>query len=155
MLRFVMKSKIHRATVTERNLAYSGSLTIDANLMEQADLIPNEKIQVVNINTGVRFETYTIRGEAGSGIIGVNGGAARLAEAGDKGRAGQCRQIADVTQAHAVQSLEHGRRQAQPGHRQRIQRPVRGSRRDDPRVGETGGGPGRSRGQNPFRKHHG
>jgi aspartate 1-decarboxylase len=78
-----MKSKIHRATVTERNLAYSGSLTIDANLMEQADLIPNEKIQVVNINTGVRFETYTIRGEAGSGIIGVNGGAARLAEAGD------------------------------------------------------------------------
>lgn len=83
MLRFIMKSKIHRAVVTERNLAYTGSLTIDADLMERADIIPNEKIQVVNVNTGVRFETYAIRGAAGSGVIGANGGAARLAEAGD------------------------------------------------------------------------
>jgi aspartate 1-decarboxylase len=78
-----MKSKIHRATVTQRNLAYNGSLTIDTNLMELADILPNEKVQVVNVNTGVRFETYAIEGEAGSGIIGVNGGAARLAEEGD------------------------------------------------------------------------
>lgn len=83
MLRFIMKSKIHRATVTERNLAYTGSLTIDANLMETADLVPNEKVQVVNVNSGVRFETYVITGEPGSGIIGVNGGAARLVEEGD------------------------------------------------------------------------
>ena len=83
MLRFMMKSKIQRATVTERNLAYTGSLTVDANLMEAADLFPNEKIQVVNVNSGVRFETYVITGEAGSGIIGVNGGAARLVEEGD------------------------------------------------------------------------
>jgi aspartate 1-decarboxylase len=78
-----MKSKIHRATVTQRNLAYNGSLTIDVNLMKQADIIPNEKVQVVNVNNGVRFETYAIEGEPGSGIIGVNGGAARLAEVGD------------------------------------------------------------------------
>ena len=83
MFRFMMKSKIHRATVTQRNLAYNGSLTIDTNLMELADILPNEKVQVVNVNTGVRFETYAIEGEAGSGIIGVNGGAARLAEEGD------------------------------------------------------------------------
>lgn len=79
----MMKSKIHRATVTQRNLAYTGSLTIDSSLMEEADLLPNEKVQVVNVNTGVRFETYAISGEPGSGIIGVNGGAARLAEEGD------------------------------------------------------------------------
>lgn len=83
MFRLMMKSKIHRATVTQRNLAYTGSLTIDSALMEEADLLPNEKIQVVNVNNGVRFETYVIEGEPGSGIIGVNGGAARLAEEGD------------------------------------------------------------------------
>jgi aspartate 1-decarboxylase len=83
MFRIMMKSKIHSATVTQCNLEYQGSLTVDKNLMEMADLIPNEKNQVVNVNTGARFETYVICGVAGSGIIGVNGGAARLAAKGD------------------------------------------------------------------------
>lgn len=83
MFRNMMKSKIHEARVTQCNLEYHGSLTIDSNLMEMADLIPNEKIQVVNVNTGARFETYVIPGEPGSRIFGVNGGAARLTEIGD------------------------------------------------------------------------
>ena len=83
MFREMMKSKIHRARVTQANLQYQGSLTVDSRLMEAADLYPNEKIQVVNVNTGDRFETYVIPGEPGSGIIGVNGGAARLASVGD------------------------------------------------------------------------
>jgi aspartate 1-decarboxylase len=80
----MMKSKIHGARVTQCNLEYHGSLTIDSNLMEMAELYPNEKIQVVNVNTGARFETYVIPGEPDSGTIGVNGGAARLAEQGDR-----------------------------------------------------------------------
>jgi len=80
----MMKSKIHGARVTQCNLEYQGSLSIDSNLMEMANLFPNEKIQVVNVNTGVRFETYVIPGKPDSGIIGVNGGAARLAVKGDK-----------------------------------------------------------------------
>ena len=83
MIRMMMKSKLHRARVTQANLEYMGSLTVDRNLMEMADLLPNEKIQVVNVSTGARFETYVIPGEAGSGVIGVNGGAARLASVGD------------------------------------------------------------------------
>jgi len=83
MLRILMKSKIHRATVTECDLAYMGSLAVDTVLMEAANLCPNEKVQVVNLNTGVRFETYLIEGEPGSGKIGANGGAARLVEPGD------------------------------------------------------------------------
>ena len=83
MFRIMMKSKIHEARVTQCNLAYRGSLTVDSTLMEMADLIPNEKVQVVNVNTGARFETYVIPGEPGSGIFGVNGGAARLAAEGD------------------------------------------------------------------------
>ncbi len=79
-----MKSKLHGATVTQCNLGYVGSLTIDRNLMELADLLPNEKVQVVNVNTGARFETYVIEGEAGSGVIGANGGAARLCVEGDQ-----------------------------------------------------------------------
>ncbi len=84
MQRFMMKSKLHGATVTQCNLGYVGSLTIDRNLMELADLLPNEKVQVVNVNTGARFETYVIEGEAGSGVIGANGGAARLCVEGDQ-----------------------------------------------------------------------
>lgn len=83
MFRMMMKSKIHGARVVQCNLEYQGSLTVDKNLMEMVDLIPNEKIQVVNVNTGGRFETYVIEGEPGSGMIGVNGGAARLATKGD------------------------------------------------------------------------
>ncbi|WP_206831838.1 aspartate 1-decarboxylase [Alicyclobacillus fructus] len=83
MYRTLMKSKIHRATVTQTNLNYVGSITIDEDLMEAADLVENEKVQVVNIHTGARFETYVIPGDRGSGVIGLNGAAARLAEPGD------------------------------------------------------------------------
>ncbi|MDI6601346.1 MAG: aspartate 1-decarboxylase [Thermoanaerobacteraceae bacterium] len=83
MLREMMKSKIHRAVVTEANLNYMGSITIDETLMKEADILPNEKVQVVNLNNGERFETYAIPGKAGSGVICLNGAAARLAQAGD------------------------------------------------------------------------
>ncbi len=73
----IMKSKIHRVRVTEANLNYVGSITIDEDLMEAANLIENEKVQIVNINNGERLETYVIKGERGSGQIGMNGPAAR------------------------------------------------------------------------------
>lgn len=84
MRRIMMKSKIHRATATEANLDYVGSLTVDRDLMDAADLLPHEKVQVVDIDNGNRLETYVIEGERGSGIIGVNGAAARLVRPGDK-----------------------------------------------------------------------
>jgi len=80
----MMKSKLHRATVTEANLNYVGSITIDEDLMGQADLWANEKVQIVNNNNGARFETYVIPGERGSGVICLNGAAARLVQPGDK-----------------------------------------------------------------------
>ncbi len=83
MYRTMFKSKIHRAIVTQANLNYMGSITIDSLLMEAADILPNEKVQVVNNNNGARFETYVIEGERGSGIICLNGAAARLAQPGD------------------------------------------------------------------------
>jgi aspartate 1-decarboxylase len=83
MLITVCKSKIHRATVTHSNLNYVGSITIDADLMKAADLIPYEKVQVANISNGERFETYVIEGEAASGVIGLNGAAARKGAVGD------------------------------------------------------------------------
>lgn len=79
----LMKSKIHRATVTEANLNYVGSITIDSELMKAAGILENEKVQVVNINNGSRFETYAIPGPAGSGTICLNGAAARLVQTGD------------------------------------------------------------------------
>lgn len=84
MRRTLMKSKIHRATVTEANLDYVGSVTIDADLMEAADLLHNERVQIVDIDNGARLETYVIPGERGSGAIGLNGAAARLVHPGDK-----------------------------------------------------------------------
>jgi aspartate 1-decarboxylase len=83
MWRTMMKSKIHRATVTDANLNYVGSITIDRDLMDAADLLPNERVQVVNNNNGARLETYVIEGPRGSGIICMNGAAARLAQPGD------------------------------------------------------------------------
>ncbi|MDL2280744.1 aspartate 1-decarboxylase [Selenomonadales bacterium OttesenSCG-928-I06] len=77
------KSKIHCATVTEANLNYMGSITIDEDLLDAANILPNEKVQVVNNNNGNRLETYTIRGERGSGVICLNGAAARLVQPGD------------------------------------------------------------------------
>jgi aspartate 1-decarboxylase len=79
----MFKSKIHRATVTEANLNYMGSITIDENLLEAADILPGEKVQIVNNNNGNRLETYVIAGKAGSGIICLNGAAARLVQPGD------------------------------------------------------------------------
>ena len=79
----VCKSKIHKVTVTEANLQYVGSITIDEDLMDAANLIENEKVQVVNVNNGERLETYVIKGERGSGIICLNGPAARKVAVGD------------------------------------------------------------------------
>lgn len=84
MLRIMLKSKIHRASVTEANLYYEGSITIDARLMKGADILENEKVEVLNINNGQRIETYAIQGEAGSGTICLNGPAARGAHVGDQ-----------------------------------------------------------------------
>lgn len=79
----MLKSKIHRATVTDSNLNYEGSLTVDSVLMKEVDLDPFERVFVYNINNGERFETYVIKGEAGSGVIGLNGAAARKGLVGD------------------------------------------------------------------------
>lgn len=83
MLRTMLKSKIHRATVTHADLHYVGSITVDADLLDAADLLPNEQVAVVDITNGARLETYVIPGERGSGVIGINGAAARLVQPGD------------------------------------------------------------------------
>ncbi|WP_438483775.1 aspartate 1-decarboxylase [Streptomyces sp. S186] len=83
MLRTMFKSKIHRATVTEADLHYVGSVTIDAALMEAADLLPGELVHIVDIDNGARLETYVIEGERNSGVIGINGAAAHLVHPGD------------------------------------------------------------------------
>lgn len=79
----ILKSKLHRVTVTQAELHYVGSITIDEDLMDAANLIENEKVQIVNINNGERFETYVIKGERGSGVICLNGPAARKVQVGD------------------------------------------------------------------------
>ncbi|MBP1933407.1 aspartate 1-decarboxylase [Ammoniphilus resinae] len=84
MLRTMLKAKIHRATVTEANLNYVGSITIDTDLLEAVDILPNEMVQIVNNNNGARLETYVIPGPRGSGVICLNGAAARLVQPGDK-----------------------------------------------------------------------
>jgi aspartate 1-decarboxylase len=83
MYRTMLKSKLHRATVTQANLHYVGSITIDADLMDAADLLPGEQVAVVDVTNGARLETYVIGGERGSGVIGINGAAAHLVHAGD------------------------------------------------------------------------
>ncbi|WP_344016697.1 aspartate 1-decarboxylase [Streptomyces thermospinosisporus] len=83
MLRTMFKSKIHRATVTQADLHYVGSVTIDADLLDAADLLPGELVHIVDITNGARLETYVIEGERGSGVIGINGAAAHLVHPGD------------------------------------------------------------------------
>ncbi|WP_436963208.1 aspartate 1-decarboxylase [Staphylococcus xylosus] len=83
MIRTMMNGKIHRARVTESNLNYVGSITIDKDLLEAVDILPNEKVAIVNNNNGARFETYVIEGERGSGKISLNGAASRLVEVDD------------------------------------------------------------------------
>lgn len=82
-MRTMLKSKIHRARVTDANVDYEGSITIDSTLMAKADILPYEQVHVLNINNGARFTTYAIEGEAGRGDICINGAAARLAVRGD------------------------------------------------------------------------
>jgi aspartate 1-decarboxylase len=84
VFRTMLKSKIHRATVTDASLDYMGSITIDRTLMEAADILPNEQVHVLNLSNGARFETYAIEGERDSGVVCVNGAAARLVAPGDK-----------------------------------------------------------------------
>ena len=83
MLRTMMTSKIHRATVTQADLHYVGSVTVDEDLLDAADLLPGELVHIVDVTNGARLETYTIAGERGSGILGINGAAARLVHPGD------------------------------------------------------------------------
>jgi len=83
MIRTMMKSKIHRATVTQADLHYVGSVTVDEDLLEAANLLPGELVHIVDIDNGARLETYTIAGERGSGVIGINGAAAHLVHPGD------------------------------------------------------------------------
>jgi len=83
MFRTMFKSKIHRATVTQADLHYVGSVTIDADLMEAADLLPGEQVHIVDIDNGARLETYVIEGPRGTGVIGINGAAAHLVKPGD------------------------------------------------------------------------
>ncbi|MCP3030720.1 aspartate 1-decarboxylase [Halobacillus sp. A1] len=83
MFRTMMKAKIHRARVTEANLNYVGSITIDQDLLEMVDILPHEKVQIVNNNNGARLETYVIAGERGSGVVCLNGAAARLVQPDD------------------------------------------------------------------------
>src|SRR6478735_4494893 len=83
MLRSMMKSKIHRATVTQADLHYVGSVTVDADLLSAADLLEGELVHIVDVTNGARLETYTIAGPAGSGVIGINGAAAHLVHPGD------------------------------------------------------------------------
>ena len=83
MIRTLMKSKIHRATVTEANIDYMGSITLDPDLMKAADLLPHERVQIADITNGARLDTYVIEGEAGSGAVEINGAAARLVSKGD------------------------------------------------------------------------
>lgn len=83
MQRIMMKSKIHRARITDSNLEYEGSLSIDESLMKAADILPFEQIKIYNVNNGARFDTYAIAGPAGSGVICLNGAAARMGARGD------------------------------------------------------------------------
>src|SRR3712207_6674246 len=83
MMRTMLKSKIHRATVTQADLHYVGSVTVDEDLLDAADLIPGEQVAIVDVTNGARLETYVIPGERGSGVIGINGAAAHLVHPGD------------------------------------------------------------------------
>jgi aspartate 1-decarboxylase len=84
MMRWMCKSKIHRATITEAHLSYEGSISIDNDLLEAADIVPYEMVQIYNVNNGARFETYAIPADKRSGVICLNGAAARLGMVGDK-----------------------------------------------------------------------
>ena len=100
-MRTMLKSKIHRARVTSVNIDYEGSITIDKSLMEEANILPYEMVHVLNINNGARFQTYAIEGERGSGIICINGAAARLAVKSDVVIIMSCQDVPD-SEAHGT-----------------------------------------------------
>lgn len=107
MFRTMFKSKIHRATVTQADLHYVGSLTIDQDLMDAADLLPGEQVSIVDIDNGARLETYLIAGERGSGVIGINGAAARLVQPGDLVIIISYAQMTDAEAREFVPSVVH------------------------------------------------
>src|SRR5438874_6508072 len=102
MYRTMLKSKIHRATVTQADLHYVGSVTVDEDLMDAADLLPGEQVAIVDVTNGARLETYVIAGERGSGVLGINGAAARLVHEGDLVIVISYCQVADA-EAHSLQ----------------------------------------------------
>ncbi|MER6910239.1 aspartate 1-decarboxylase [Streptomyces sp. NPDC000594] len=107
MLRTMFKSKIHRATVTQADLHYVGSVTVDVELMEAADLLPGELVHIVDITNGARLETYVIEGERGSGVIGINGAAAHLVRPGDLVILISYAQVADAEARALVPRVVH------------------------------------------------
>ncbi|MEU5976265.1 aspartate 1-decarboxylase [Streptomyces sp. NPDC047315] len=107
MLRTMFKSKIHRATVTQADLHYVGSVTIDADLMDAADLLPGELVHIVDITNGARLETYVIEGERGTGVIGINGAAAHLVHPGDLVILISYAQVDDAEARSLVPSVVH------------------------------------------------
>ena len=128
MLRTMMKSKIHRATVTQADLHYVGSVTVDEDLLDAADLLPGELVHIVDVTNGARLETYTIKGERGSGVIGINGAAARLVQPGDIVILIAYAQL-ETAEARDLPAVGGVRRRGQPGGRHRA-RPGGGAPRD-------------------------
>ncbi|MGB2582917.1 MAG: aspartate 1-decarboxylase [Dehalococcoidia bacterium] len=118
-MRTMLKSKIHRATVTEANIQYEGSITLDKDLMEAADILPFEQVHVLDIDNGSRLETYVIEGERGSGVICINGAAARLVSAGDKVIIISYQTISEADALNLVPKLVYVNSQNAIVHRQR------------------------------------
>ena len=121
------KSKIHRARVTEANLNYEGSVTLDADLMDAAEILPHEQVQVLNVMNGERFDTYAIRGPRGSGVVCLNGPAARLAHVGDLVI------ILTYAEMEREELLRHTPRVVMVDERNRIVEPETAERRGRPR----------------------
>ena len=133
----MLKSKIHRATVTHADLHYVGSVTVDRDLMDAADLLPGEQVSIVDVTNGARLETYVIEGERGSGVLGINGAAAHLVHEGDLVILISYAQFDDGRGAH-VRAAHRARRRRErhrrarattPGSRERAERSARRSRR--------------------------
>lgn len=118
-MRTMLKSKVHRATVTEANIQYEGSITLDKDLMEAADILPFEQVHVLDIDNGSRLETYVIEGERGSGVICINGAAARLVSAGDKVIIISYQTISEADALNLVPKLVYVNSQNAIVHRQR------------------------------------
>jgi aspartate 1-decarboxylase len=123
-MRTMLKSKIHRATVTEANIQYEGSITIDKDLMEAADFLPYEQVHVLDIDNGSRLETYVIEGERGSGEICINGAAARLVSAGDKVIIISYQAVSEADAANLVPKLVYVNSHNAIVHKQRESCPV-------------------------------